>query len=322
MTRHTGENTHTDAMFESLRPQAFRIAYRILGTVSEAEDVVQDAWLRWHRAQSTEIRTPKAWITTVVTRLAIDQLRAAKTRREVYPGPWLPTSLIEFEDVPDEHTPSPEEKVALADDVSLALLMVLEHLTPEERAAFILREAFDTDYPEIARILGKSEAACRQLVSRAGKHIKVGQPRFTGGRRKHMALHAAFLEALQTGDVAVLGKICADDAVLLSDGGGKAAAALNPIYGRDRITRFFGGIFKKWRKGRQDVTGMSMDFYHARINDLPGLVSFVGDVAYTTLAFEEGRNGPVKTLYITRNPDKLDHIARPGTAPLYSLPLA
>jgi len=322
MPQHMHDTSRMDTLFESLRPQAFRIAYRILGTVSEAEDVVQDAWLRWHRAQGTEIRTPKAWITTVVTRLAIDQLRAAKTRREVYPGPWLPTPLIEFDDIPDEQTPSPEEKVALADDVSLALLMVLEHLTPEERAAFILREAFDTDYPEIARILGKSETACRQLVSRAGKRIKSGQPRFAGGRRKHMALHTAFLEALQTGDVNVLGKICADDAVLLSDGGGKASAALNPIYGRDRITRFFGGIFKKWRKDLPDVAGMSMDFYPVRINGLPGIVSFIGETAYTTIAFEAGRNSPVKALYIMRNPDKLTHIVRPGAAPLYSLPLA
>lgn len=320
MTQHT-KTGHTGTAFESLRPHALRIAYRVLGTLTEAEDVVQEAWLRWHKTQTSEIRSPKAWITTVVTRLAIDQLRAAKARREAYPGPWLPTPIIEFEDMPDERTPSPEDTVALADDVSLALLMVLEHLGPEERAAFILREAFDTDYAEIARILGKSEAACRQIVSRAGKRIREGQPRFARTPRAHAMLQDVFRRALQTGDASAFRDLCTVDAVLLSDGGGKVAAALNPIHGQDRIARFFEGIARRWREGRASDAGDSgpLDFYAARINGLAGLVVFAGSSVNMTVAFEMDEAGRMAMLYMMRNPDKLNHIGRPAGAPLYSV---
>ena len=311
--------------FESQRPHAMRVAYRLLGTLAEAEDVVQEAWLRWSRVQASEIRSPKAWLTTTVTRLAIDQLRAQKARRETYPGPWLPTPLIEFDldHLPDEKTPSPEDRIALADDVSLALMMVLEQLGPEERAAFILREAFDTDYGEIARILGKSEAACRQIVSRAHKHIRAGKPRFEQTKDQHSFLHSAFLQALQSGDVEAFGKLCAKDAVLLSDGGGKVQAALNPLYGRDRVTRFILGLSRKWvrwvESGR--LPGQTLEFYSARINGLPGFVTFTGEEIYMSVALDTDDEGRISHVYMMRNPDKLKHVHRPSGPPTLSFDL-
>lgn len=299
--------------FEQHRMHAMRIAYRMLGAHTDAEDVVQDAWLRWHKSARDEIRSPRAWLTTVVTRLAIDRLRAATRRRESYPGPWLPTPQVEFEALPDTHTPSPEDNAALADDISFALLVVLERLAPEERAAFILREAFDTDYATIARILGKSEAACRQTVSRAGKRIKDARPRIQGTRAQGRALHTAFLGALQSGDVETFGKLCAEDALLLSDGGGKVPAALNPLHGKWRISRFFLGVYGKWKKSIRTgrVPDMPLTLYPARVNGLPGVMMFLEGTPFQSLAFETCKDGTIGTFYMVRNPDKLAHIRPP-----------
>src|SRR3954451_5498204 len=227
-----------DALFEEHRPGLARLAYRMLGSLADADDVLQEAYLRWRDVRAA-VESPRAYLTTIVTRLCIDRRKAIEARKEAYVGPWLPEPVVE----PAEADPS--ARLEAAEAVSLAFLVVLESLAPTERAAYLLRRAFDYGYDEIAAILDKSEPACRQLVSRAEARVRERRPRFEADPGEAERLTVAFLRACSTGDLEGLVQLLADDAVVVSDGGGKAAAALVPIRGADRVARFFLGLMKK-----------------------------------------------------------------------------
>ncbi len=245
------------------RPRLFSIAYRMLGSVMEAEDAVQEAYLRWRRASGGEVRSEKAYLSAVVTRLCIDRLRSARARREEYVGPWLPEPL------PDERAPDVAETVALEDSLSMAFLVLLESLTPVERAVFLLREVFGYEYAEIAGIVGKSEANCRQISRRARASVAARRPRFERSPEQGERLMREFLEACAAGDMGGLLAVLADDVTLWSDGGGKTRAARNPIHGAANVARFLFGTLQK------APTGFAVR--PARINGSPGLVGYFGD---------------------------------------------
>lgn len=277
--------------FEAERRRLARLAYRMLGSVAEAEDVVQDAWLRWDRAGGAA-DNPQAWLMQAVTRLCLDRLKSARARRETYVGPWLPEPLIE--DLPED----PLEK---AEDVSVAFLLALERLSPLERAVFLLHDVFDQDYGQIAGQLGKAEPAVRQLASRARKHVQAGRPRFTVPQAAAMKLAAAFLDAAARNDPEALSGLLAEDAILISDGGGKRPAALRPMVGRDDVMLLLRGI--QARKGFDNPRAMRP----ALINGVPGVVMEVSD-GVQTMAFEADEHGLIAAIYIIRNPDKLGHV--------------
>jgi RNA polymerase sigma-70 factor (ECF subfamily) len=218
--------------FERHRPRLFGIAYRMLGSRADSEDVLQDAYLRWHRGEPQDLRSPEAWLVTTVTRLCIDRLRAARAEREHYVGPWLPEPLI------GETAPAADAPAELASSLSIAFLVVLEQLKPDERAAFLLHEVFDTDYTEIAQILGKSEAACRQIVSRARRRVRDRRPRLEVTEAARRGVLERFTRALQMQDKAALLELVAEGASWTSDGGGQTRAALKVIRGRERVVRF------------------------------------------------------------------------------------
>lgn len=285
-------------IFERHRKRLFGLAYRMLATVGDAEDAVQDTYLRWHRADTAGIQTPEAWLVTACTRICIDRLRAAKVERQSYTGTWLPEPLVTGPLVELEVQTAPAEDVA--DDLSMALLVLLERLSPAERAAYLLREAFDYDYPQIAAILKKSEAACRQLVSRAAKRIKDERPRFAADTAAARALAEKFMSATRVGDVAGFAGLLAEDAMLWSDGGGKALAALNVIHGADRVVRFFAGVAPKQPPGLRRIA--------AQINGQPGCLFYLDAKPYMALALDIAPNetgGAVRNIFVVRNPDKL-----------------
>jgi len=280
----------TDA-FEANRVRLRRLAYRMLGSVSEAEDAVQDAWIRWQRA-GAGVEDPAAWLVRATTRLCIDRLRALKTERAAYKGPWLPEPLIE---------PLTDDPVERAEEVSIAFLLALERLSPLERAVFLLHDVFEEDYAVVAETLDRSEAAVRQLASRAREHVQDARPRFTIDQDKAMKLAAAFAAASATADTKLLSELLAEDAILVSDGGGKRSAALRVMVGRDDIIRLFQGIH--WRHGDQGI----QSFEAVRINGYPGLLLHMAD-GPETLAFEPGEDGKIAAVYVMRNPDKLGHV--------------
>jgi RNA polymerase sigma-70 factor (ECF subfamily) len=280
------------ATFEVERPRLRALAYRMLGTLADAEDAVQDTYLRWHRIDRSQVRTPQAWLVSACTRICIDRLRRARTERAAYIGPWLPEPMIV----------EPQEPATFDDTLSLAFLVVLERLSPAERAAWLLHEAFEYDYPAIARALGRNEAACRQLVSRARRHLAAARPRFAPDRATADALAARFLKAAVGGDRGAMLELLAPDAELWSDGGGKAIAALNVIIGADRVMRFMAGVSRKQSPRMQRVP--------ARINGMPGVVAWLDGVPYMTLSLDIV-DGRVCGVYIVRNPDKLTHLSPP-----------
>jgi len=278
-----------DEQFQDLRPLLFSLAYRMLGTRADAEDIVQEAYLRWHSARDEEVRSPKAFLTTVVARLALDSLKAAYRKRETYPGTWLPEPLVE---------PTGAGALELAESLSLAFLYLLETLSPAERVAFLLREAFDADYAEIAGALETSETNSRQLVARARKHLQEKRRRFPVDRERHQDILRQFVATCATGDPAQLAAMLSQDVVVLSDGGGKAAAALNPIVGVDKASRFLTGLS---RKGAGGATGVRvMD-----VNGEPALVLEAGETVITILTLELDAEGRIARILIVRNPDKL-----------------
>ena len=241
--------------FDAHRQFLVGVAYRMLGSIAEAEDVVQDAFLRWRDHAATDIADPRAYLATVVTRLCLDRLKSARVRREEYVGTWLPEPFIE-----DANAKSGAE---IADDVSLALMLTLDRLSPLERAAFLLHDVFDVDYAQIATTLERNEAACRQLVARAREHVQDERPRFPRSPATEQRLLSAFATAMVSGQIDALTAVLAEDAVLMSDGGGKRRAALNPIQGRDRILRFLEGVQKKYPPVIEAAR-------EARINGMPG----------------------------------------------------
>ena len=277
---------------EANRPRLKRLAYRMLGSVAEAEDAVQDAWLRWERA-GEGVADPAAWLVRTTTRLAIDRLRKAKVEREAYRGPWLPEPLIE---------PLTEDPVERAEDVSVAFLLALERLSPLERAVFLLHDVFEQDYGDVAKTLDRSEAAVRQLASRAREHVRDARPRFTVSEAEASRLASAFVAASANADVGALSALLAEDAILVSDGGGKRKAALRILVGSEDIIAFFQKL--AWRNGVPVVEALRS----VRINGYPGFVLSLED-GPETMAFQPAEDGKIAAVYVVRNPDKLAHVA-------------
>jgi RNA polymerase sigma-70 factor (ECF subfamily) len=291
-----------NADLEALRRRAFAVAYRMLGSVADAEDVVQEALLRFTRSEDG-IDEPAAWITTVSTRLAIDHLRLARVRRETYVGPWLPDPLVA------EVVAAPDARVELADTLSQAFLVVLEQLTPNERAAFLLRDVFDYDYPRIAAVIGHSEANSRQLVTRARRHLQANQPRFEpDGALRHELLER-FLAAAEEGDTETLEQLLADGATLYGDGGGKVKTVQEPVVGAAAVAAFMAEISRR-RRELGDFTIELVD-----VNGQPGRILWTpaGDV-WDVLSIDVV-DGRIQVVRIVRNPDKLGHLAGPPTYP-------
>jgi len=276
------------AAFTAARPRLLRLAYRMLGSFAEAEDILQDAWLRWHAADRLAVRDPAAFLHRTVARLCLDQLRSARQRREVYPGPWLPEPVFH----PDE---------TAADGVTLHLMVALERLSPLERAAFLLHDVFDTPFEEVAQVIGRDPAACRQLASRARSHVRAARPRYPVANGTAREVAAAFRSAVQTGDVGALRAVLAADVVVYTDGGGRQSAARNPIVGSDRVARFFAGLARKADGERPRL------LHDGWIDGLPGYVTIdrVGVLQTTAVAVEADR---VAAVYIVRNPEKLGHL--------------
>jgi RNA polymerase sigma-70 factor (ECF subfamily) len=275
--------------FTRHRSRLYGIAYRMLGSKADAEDMLQEAYLRWHRADAERVQTPEAWLVTTVTRLCIDRLRAARTEREAYVGPWLPEPFV-GESPPADHC------AELASDLSVAFLVVLERLAPEERAAFLLHEVFDCEYDEIARILGKSETACRQIVHRARDRVRQDRPRFQVSESARARLLERFFAALRAEDHGALLALFAQDATWTSDGGGKAKAARKMVQGGERVARFAAGVF-----------GRSLDrLSHelVSINGEPGLLLRVGGRLISAISIDtDGER--ILAVYAVLNPDKL-----------------
>jgi RNA polymerase sigma-70 factor (ECF subfamily) len=288
----TAPITEPDA-YAAVRPRLFAIAYRMLGTRADAEDVLQDAWLRWCSVDPSTLQSAEAWLVTVVTRLAIDRLRAAKAERQNYVGWWLSEPLVE-PDALEERTP--ETVAELASELSVAILWVLERLSPEERAAFLLRQAFDYDYDEIAGLLGKSEAACRQMVHRAAERVRLEQPRFTVPHKIHRGVLEKFIRAAQSGERAAIQALLADQVQLVADGGGKVPSFLKMLRGADNIAKLYSAVIRRFTEG--------VVYRMALINGEPGLLRFVGGQLESAQAFvTEGDR--IAAIYVVRNPDKL-----------------
>jgi RNA polymerase sigma-70 factor (ECF subfamily) len=281
--------------FDSHRRRLQGIAYRMLGTVAEAEEVVQDAWLRWHEADKASFDSAEAWLVTVVTRLSIDRLRAAKVQREHYIGAWMPEPTLT--DAPA----TPDQVLERADNVSVAFLAVLERLAPEARAAFLLREVFDADYEEVARTLGKSEAACRQLVHRAKAQVQEARPRFQVSRETHERLLRAFADAAARGSLQELKALMAEDVELIGDGGGKVQSFSKVLRGSQRLAQLY---FALWRR-----MGAAVRMELVDINGEPGLLRFFDGQLESAQTFEiEGDR--IVRIRAQRNPDKLARIAQ------------
>lgn len=272
-------------VFETQRPRLLRLAYRMLGGRHDAEDVVQEAWLRWQRSDQSAVLEPAAWLTRIVSRLCLDQMKSARARRETYPGSWLPEPLIEAED-----------DAMRADNLTLTLMIALERLSPLERVAFLLHDVFGQPMEEVAATIGRSPTATRQLASRARAHVRIDRPRYEMSRDAVEALATAFFSACKSGDAAALGAMLAEGATLTADGGGKVSTYPNVIIGVDHLIRLFQGWSRKF--------GSKMELIRPVVIDgLPGFLSRVdGQLQTTALQVTEGR---VTAIYITRNPDKL-----------------
>jgi RNA polymerase sigma-70 factor (ECF subfamily) len=292
-------------IYEDLRPLLFSIAYRMLGSASEAEDIVQEAFLRFHQAAKEEqIDNPKAYLSTITTRLSIDHLRSARVKRESYTGTWLPEPLL-TEEVPDA-----SQHAEMADSMSMAFLVLLESLSPVERAVFLLREVFDYPYDEIAQTIGKSEDNTRQLAVRARKHVEERRPRFEADKKARDELAGRFWAAAQEGDTEGLVKLLADDVVFYGDGGGKGPAIAKPLYGRERVMRFVFGLMRL--VGRMGVT-----FRPSEINGEPGVIARAPDGSIVSVLSIQVADGQVISLRSVVNPDKLAHLGPTGD--LYAL---
>ncbi len=290
------------ASFEPHRRRLLGLAYRMLGSMADAEDAVQETYLRWHAARRDEVSDPRAFLMTTATRICLDMLTSARARREEYVGPWLPEPVV------DTSALAADSRTELAEDLSIALLLTLERLSPLERAAFLLHEVFDFSFSEVAAALDRSEAACRQLAARARAHVRAVRPRGTAPNpahsrevdAQHRQLLSAFVAAAHSGDLHALTQLLASDVRVVTDGGGKAAASLNVLDGADRAARFLVGATRKgWRP---DFT---LRFAH--INGLPGVIVDGPEGPLQTAAFEI-EDGAIRALYVVRNPDKLRHL--------------
>lgn len=285
---NAGEDTGAAAVFDPLRPKLQRVAYRMLGSVADAEDIVQEAFIRWMGADWRSVDAPQAYLTRIVTRLCLDQLKSARSKREVYPGEWLPEPVID----PDEDE---------ADDVTLPLMLALERLSPLERAAFILHDVFGMPFEDVAGAIGRDAAACRQLANRARTHVRADRPRFDVPRAHGLEIAQAFFDASRSGDMSVLQAMLAADVSVHSDGGGKRPAALRPFIGIADVMKLQAGLAKFFAEKPSELLRVGF------INGLPGFVTRESDgiVQTTALRIE---NGLIAGVYVVRNPDKLAHI--------------
>ena len=285
-----------DVTAEELRPLLFSLAYRMVGSVGEAEDLVQEAFLRLERTGAEDVESLKAFLTTVVTRLAIDHLRSAQVRRESYVGSWLPEPLVR------DAAPGPDERVEEDETISLAFLTLLERLSPVERAVYVLHELFGYGHGEIAEVVGKSSANSRQILARARRHVEEGRPRFDPSRREREALLRRFLDAARAGNVQALVDLLAADAVSYADGGGKVRATPLPIYGAEKVARLWASITDPARVGPYTVR-------FADVNGQPGVVSLGEDGNVTGVLTLEVADGRVRSVWAVVNPDKLARIS-------------
>ncbi|CUS45287.1 MAG: sigma-70 family RNA polymerase sigma factor [Pseudomonadota bacterium] len=276
------------ALFEAQRPRLLRLAYRMLGSLSEAEDIVQDAWLRWSRVEES-VDVPAAYLTRIVTRLCLDQMRSARARRETYYGAWLPEPLVGSTE--DEQ----------ADDLTLTLMLALERLSPLERATFLLHDVFGVALSEVAGTLDRDAAAVRQMAVRARKHVQTARPRYPVEQAEADRIARAFFAAARDGDVATLQTMLAEDVAVYSDGGGRVLAFRNPILGVAKVLRMFAGLARKHVYRPVMLKPVSID-------GLPGYVSIDRGQLLQTTALEI-RDGRIAAIYIMRNPDKLAHVA-------------
>jgi RNA polymerase sigma-70 factor, ECF subfamily len=275
------------AGFSPLRPKLLRLAYRMLGSVSDAEDIVQDAFIRWMGTKWSEVRDPEAFLRRTVTRLCLDQLKSARHQRETYVGPWLPDPIVEEQGVEE--------------DVTLPLMLALERLSPLERAAFLLHDVFGLDFAEIAATIHRDPAACRQLAARARAHVRDARPRFQVDRQRGIELAEAFFAASRGGDMQTLGAMLAADVSLHADGGGKRPAAVEPVLGFDAVMQLLEQLAGVFRKNASQLV------HACFINGLPGLVTLEADGELTTTALEI-EDGKIAAIYVVRNPDKLRHL--------------
>lgn len=292
------KNISTSALseFQRMRPRMFGIAYRMLGSRADADDMVQEAWLRWSGGETPpNLASVDAWLVTIVTRLCIDRLRGLQQEREDYIGPWLPEPLITRE------ADSPEMRLELLGDVSTAFMLMLERLGPEERAVFLLHDVFDFDYMDIAAIVGKNEAACRQLLHRARERAQTDKQRFAVDPAVHLDVLGRFAQAMRSGDRALMASLFTGDAIFSGDGGGKVLATMRVVVGAEKIARFYASFADRHPE---------IAFERTTINGLPGLLGTVNGKADTVMSFAfEGAR--ISAIYIVRNPDKL---ALAGTA--------
>ncbi len=275
-------------VFAAQRPRLLRLAYRMLGSMAEAEDVVQEAWIRWQRADREAVRDPAAFLARTVSRLCLDAMDSARARREIYVGHWLPEPIID---------PAPEPE-----DLTLTLMLALERLSPLERAAFLLHDIFEVPLPEVAAAIGRDPAAARQLASRARQHVRAARPRFPVAKAEGERIALAFFEAATSGDLETLRGLLAEGVTAQSDGGGKVLAFLNPIHGLDRVLRLFAGLHRKLKYRPAELIRL------AWIDGLPGYISRERDGVLQTTALDIA-DGRITAIYITRNPEKLTRVA-------------
>jgi RNA polymerase sigma-70 factor (ECF subfamily) len=272
--------------FEPLRRMLLRVAYRMLGSVADAEDIVQEAFIRWMRADRSEVREPEAFLRCTVTRLCLDQLKSARRERETYVGPWLPDPLVEEEE---------------EEDVTLPLMLALERLSPLERAAFLLHDVFGLGFEEVAETIQRDPATCRQLAGRARTHVREARPRFQVGKQRGLALAEAFFAASRSGDMKALAAMLAADVSLHADGGGKRPAATEPIFGFDAVMKVHEYLAARFRKNGSKLVRAGF------VNGLPGFITLEADGELSTTALEI-EDGKVAAIYVVRNPDKLWHL--------------
>jgi len=286
-------NTGLDPTFVDLRPRLIRLAYRMLGSVSDAEDVVQDAYLRWHALDRDHIREPVALLQTIVTRLCLNDLTSARRRRETYIGPWLPEPFFDPEDA------------AVADDMTMPLMMALERLSPLERAAFLLHDVFGASFEDIAETIGRETAACRKLASRARDHVRAARPRFPVTKEQCDKIALAFFDASRSGDIQGLRALLAEGVVAYADGGGKVSSSLQPLLGIDQVLERHAAMAREFSATPSRLVRF------ATIDGLPGFITVeAGEITQTTqLQIDDGQ---IVAIYVTRNPDKLRHLARIG----------
>lgn len=280
------ENTDAAESFDPLRPKLMRVAYRMLGSVADAEDMVQEAFIRWMKTDRSGVRQPEAFLRRTVTRLCLDQLKSARRKRETYVGPWLPDPVVDEEE---------------AEDVTLPLMLALERLSPLERAVFLLHDVFGLDFEEVAKTIQRDPAACRKLASRARDHVREARPRYQVEKKHGLEIAEAFFTASRNGDMKALGKMLAADVSVHADGGGKRPAARIPIIGFDAVLKFHASLATFFRK--QDSTLVRAGF----INGLPGFVTREADGEFQTTALDI-EDGKIAAIYIVRNPDKLKHL--------------